>query len=430
MIKNIFILTAAIGLLVNLLSDVEVLRQNKVTVQSGDWVEHGYKVLQEIDGLKISILEAQLAGTVDNSLHEKIGSLNAMVQDIPSQMQLSHKLGKISDSDLIAKKFNPAVNILAEMASSERALLTVRKSTDAEENSKALSKALYASVFDMVLIALFLAFFLYERRSYLRIHNRLIATLFDVESNNRKLHDALIKKSNQLKTTVYDLKNPLGSIRGFAELMTEETGGQGAISEMASMIQKVSNNSLTLVSALLNEFGGEPIPKESLNISECLSEACDFLQPTAQSKNQKIHFENISYNSTLVGHKHQVLDLFFNIIGNALKFSPKGSEISVSCRNKNGGCEVQIKDAGPGFAQDDFPKLFRPSVTLSAKPTGEETSHGLGLFSAKAIVDELGGSIYITNAKEGGACVNITFPIKSIPIGIQSKSLRTNEDMI
>jgi signal transduction histidine kinase len=84
--------------------------------------------------------------------------------------------------------------------------------------------------------------------------------------------------------------------------------------------------------------------------------------------------------------------------------------VFVECLMSGAHHEIRVKDQGPGFAAEDFPKLFSLNSKLSAVPTGDEVSTGIGLYSVKLAVDSFQGQISIVNNPDRGACVSILFP--------------------
>ncbi len=111
--------------------------------------------------------------------------------------------------------------------------------------------------------------------------------------------------------------------------------------------------------------------------------------------------------------KQKIQDIFYNILSNALKYSPLGSVVLVSIVSDSQHDSVQIRDQGPGFSKEDFEKIFQPGAKLSALPSGGESSNGIGLYSVKNTVDSLQAEVDIRNNKDRGACVTIKFPRKS-----------------
>jgi signal transduction histidine kinase len=151
--------------------------------------------------------------------------------------------------------------------------------------------------------------------------------------------------------------------------------------------------------------------KEDVRVIDCVKDVCSFLDPIAKKKDQKILFENKAVDFSIWSSRQPIQDVFYSVIGNALKFSPASTKILVSCSDDGDFHNVQVKDQGQGFTQNDLSMLFIPGNKLSAKPTGDEESTGIGLYSAKRAVEKLHGSIEINNNPDRGARVIIRFPI-------------------
>jgi signal transduction histidine kinase len=411
MIKRMLIAAVAVGIIVNFLADLNVLHQSNYSVSTGQWVFHKYEVTKSIDAAKISILQSQLKKKTIPQVREQFKKLGNLVQDTPPQQILSQRLLKLSDHDLTITHHNPAIDILSQMSAAESSLLTAGLNEDSKANGDSIDKALFANSIDVLLIFLFIWFFFYERRNALKLQTAISKTLVQVETTNQQLQLAIINSDAKFKTIVHNLKNPLGSIRGFAELIYDEAANKDSVIEMANIIQRVSNSTLTLVGTVLQESSIETQPKELLRLSDCLNDVCLFLDPLAKEKKQNIKIKNDCPEFYLWGHRQQVQDIFFNLISNAIKFSPKGSQISVTSATSGAFNEIQIIDQGPGFSKDDFSKLFIVQAKLSAKPTGNESSTGFGLYSAKLAIERLNGTIAATNNVDHGACICVRFPM-------------------
>ena len=107
--------------------------------------------------------------------------------------------------------------------------------------------------------------------------------------------------------------------------------------------------------------------------------------------------------------KLKIQDIFYNVIGNAIKFSPPGSAILIDGTDFADFFEIRIRDQGPGLTPEDFTKLFNLGGKLSARPTAGENSTGLGLYSVKQALEAMGGSIEVKNNDDVGACFTIRF---------------------
>lgn len=407
-------LAAIIGLIVNFNIDMAMFQQQKQSVSTGSWVNHGYENIKAIDKTRIALFESYSQRESVKHLEEKIHALNLLQWDFPSQKKHAAELAEVPPTALLNERFNWALQTLAKMSDAEEVALSERIKNDEKLNSQTLTEALYSNAFDILLILLFVTFFFYERKKALNLQRSLAKTLLDIEKSNHDLQAALAQKKMLFKSTVHDLKNPLGSIRGFAELISDEPDNKDSILKMARVIQKVSNNSLSLIGELLRDNENSEKIEEEFKALDCLRETCAFLAPIAAEKNQKIKLDIRSRDFMLLGRRHQIQDVYFNLIGNALKFSPWSAFIEVECVEDHDFYLIRISDQGPGFSADDFSKLFQPGVKLSAQPTGKESSTGFGLYSARQTLNEFGGHIEVANRQSGGACVCLRIPKRNV----------------
>ncbi|MBC7419786.1 MAG: hypothetical protein H7328_03575 [Bdellovibrio sp.] len=413
MTRKVFFGTIAFGLVLNIWSDLSVYQVNKIGIGTGEWVNHSYQALQEIDAIKLQVIQSQLEKKAVPNIHSTIQNLGALVSDIPSQKSRASLLAELPDHQFIELGQNKALQILAELNSAGKSLLEERLYHDQEISAEITQRSIFANIVDLFLIFAALALFLYEKKLATRLQKALTSSLAHVESVNQRLQNTLFKRNSKFKIAVHDLKNPLGSIKGFAELLQDEAGNNKSILEMTQIIQRISNNTLSLVGSVLdndNDNDSDLIPKEEVKVLDCLEETCAFLEPVARNKTQKIQIENGFCDFTFLGSRQKIQDIFYNLIGNALKFSPTGSSVSVGCFDDGNFHAIQISDQGPGFTKNDFSKMFQPGAKLSAKPGAGESSTGIGLYSAKQAMDSFNGTIEVTNNSDRGACITIRFP--------------------
>jgi signal transduction histidine kinase len=100
-----------------------------------------------------------------------------------------------------------------------------------------------------------------------------------------------------------------------------------------------------------------------------------------------------------------------NLISNAIKYSPIGGRIELSLDLQADGAHIRVKDEGPGMSENDISRLYGRFQRLSAKPTGGESSTGLGLSIVKRIIDLHGGAIDAESAGPGrGTTFTLTLP--------------------
>ncbi|RYD62084.1 MAG: ATP-binding protein, partial [Verrucomicrobiaceae bacterium] len=99
------------------------------------------------------------------------------------------------------------------------------------------------------------------------------------------------------------------------------------------------------------------------------------------------------------------------LLSNAIKFTPPGGTVRLEWVLERDEAGFEVSDTGPGFAAEDLPKIFSRYARMSARPTGGETSTGLGLSMVKRLVDEEGGRVRLVSEPGEGAVFRISFPI-------------------
>jgi signal transduction histidine kinase len=107
----------------------------------------------------------------------------------------------------------------------------------------------------------------------------------------------------------------------------------------------------------------------------------------------------------------RLMQLFQNLIGNAVKFCKPGGTVTITSRTQGRYGQIEIADSGPGIAADDLPHIFDPYFSASRKH--QKNGTGLGLYIAKGIVDAHGGQIRCHSEPGVGTTFNVTLPLVS-----------------
>ena len=131
----------------------------------------------------------------------------------------------------------------------------------------------------------------------------------------------------------------------------------------------------------------------------------------AQRKNIRLHATYSEIPQVQFDEKriNQVVD---NLISNAIKFSPLGTDIYISMGQEGDMAKVSVRDQGPGISVEDQARLFGEFQKLSARPTGDESSTGLGLSIVKKIIEEHKGSILVESKAGEGSTFIFKLPLE------------------
>lgn len=224
-----------------------------------------------------------------------------------------------------------------------------------------------------------------------------------VEERTHQLREANKEKDEILGIAAHDLKSPLHAILlqvGLAKMMVEMKQQEKAISRLNDIEDDVRRMS-DIISNILEiskiETGNIRINKSKINISLILDDLIQTYSDLANKKSIQIQVE-IDARIRVETDKHIISQIFENLISNAIKFSNENTIINVKLKkNKNGSVVFDVEDQGLGMSQEDMTKLYTKFARLSAKPTGDENSTGLGLYILKKFVELLGGSIQCTS---------------------------------
>jgi len=216
-------------------------------------------------------------------------------------------------------------------------------------------------------------------------------------AKQQKLFELVQIKNKFIGIAAHDLRNPAISIRGFSELLLR---GKEKLSdeqrEFISIIHSTSNNMLELLNDLLDlsqiESGKLDLKKQPGSLKKMLEERLRLYRLQADNKRITIHTDLSEIEPFAFDHRRigQALD---NLISNGLKFSPPGTNIYLTLRTDDTTAVFSIQDQGPGIPPEEQGLLFNEFQRLSIRPTGSESSTGLGLAITKRIIDAHGGRV-------------------------------------
>jgi signal transduction histidine kinase len=226
-------------------------------------------------------------------------------------------------------------------------------------------------------------------------------------------------QSEILETVAHDLKNPLSVILGRAEMLDElVTSGNAGAEKMEMQVVQIKGSARRLTEMvdqlMANASTGVldiAVRWEELNLANLVREVSESNRTLAARKGQNMSL-TIPERLVTRGDPDRLREALDNIIGNAVKYSPLGGDIAVSVTEEAGEPVIRVSDSGPGFAPEDLGRMFGRFQRLSAKPTGGESSTGLGLSITKRIIELHAGDISVEpNGGVGGS----TFVVRLKP---------------
>lgn len=232
-----------------------------------------------------------------------------------------------------------------------------------------------------------------------------------------QLSRANAAKNKFLGMAAHDLRNPLASIRGLAEFLSDGTVGSLTPDqlELISLIHQASQSMVTLVNDLLDvatiESGELKLQTAPALLSELIEKSVTLNALESARKRTRILFAERAVAPPINLDSDKTRQVIDNLLSNAVKYSPPGSTVQVALGIMDDGTQViRVRDQGPGIPENERDRLFKDFGRLSAQPTGGEKSTGLGLAICRKIVEAHLGTIIAENHPAGGCEFRVLLP--------------------
>ncbi|MFK7775463.1 MAG: ATP-binding protein [Saprospiraceae bacterium] len=249
---------------------------------------------------------------------------------------------------------------------------------------------------------------------------RLIERAMEVSSEElRNSHKNLAEQNEELELFVskvsHDLKAPIRTINSFAQLIGRElkkSGGDEKILDYLSFITNGAQNMHLLIENLLfhARLGLKLELEDRIDLNELIPVVKNNLGGLIQENRATIIIEDLP---VVYGRSHEVLQLFQNLMGNAIKFKKKEVDpiVKIICNEKESEYIISIEDNGIGIENKDKANIFGAFQRLNGASDYEGT--GLGLSICKKIIDNIGGRIWVESEYGKGTIFVFSLPKSS-----------------
>ena len=246
-----------------------------------------------------------------------------------------------------------------------------------------------------------------------RAFARMERALERVSEVNVRLKKLDTEKNEFLGVAAHDLKNPLNIILGFAEMIA---GGRNndRVHEDAQYIIAAADRMISIITQLLDvnaiEQGRFPLEIAACDLAVISHQVTVSFSAAAEKKQISIYAAGPLMPALVMADAkatHRILD---NLLSNAIKYSPPGRDVFVRMRSYPDGVFWEVQDQGAGITEADQTRLFQKFTKLSARPTGGESSTGLGLSIVKMLAEAMHGTVECTSKPGEGATFSLRLP--------------------
>ncbi|RVU36045.1 hypothetical protein EOI86_12455 [Hwanghaeella grinnelliae] len=223
-------------------------------------------------------------------------------------------------------------------------------------------------------------------------------------------------KSQFLATMSHELRTPLNAILGFAELIRDRVMGEDVpetYSDYAGHIHDSGAHLLELINDVLDiakiESGKVETEREEFDLA-------DYLRPVVEGFSAKAVKQELAFTARIpeaplpcFADPRSVRQILTNLVGNAIKYTPKGGLVAVTVRELNANeVIIEVEDTGVGIAEKDQKRVFQPFEQVDNKYSRQSEGSGLGLALVRQLVDLNGGCLALRSVPGEGSCFSVT----------------------
>jgi len=253
-------------------------------------------------------------------------------------------------------------------------------------------------------------------QSVIAMHN---AELFrEVEERGQQLQVANEHKSQFFANMSHELRTPLNAVLGYAELLVD--GLYGPMPEKAiEVLERVQANGrhlLGLINDVLDiskiEAGQLTLSMADYSLRSVIESVMASTESLAEAKGLALTAEITEDLPVGRGDERRLAQVFLNIVGNAIKFTEKGS-VSIRAKAESGVFDVTVRDTGPGIAPQDQVRIFHEFQQVDASHTRQKGGTGLGLAIARRLTEMHGGTISLISELGAGSEFRVLLPVRA-----------------
>jgi len=256
--------------------------------------------------------------------------------------------------------------------------------------------------------------------SQMNVHGKIMFTGIVRDITERKRLDRM--KSEFISTVSHELRTPLTSIRGSLGLILGKSADMLPVKarKMLEMATRNSERLTLLINDILDlekiESGSLVFEFRTLDLLALCRQAIEDNEGYAREHQVRLKLVSILGQAYVSGDEHRLLQVFANLISNAVKYSPQDGEVTISVAILDGSYRIEVRDQGTGIPEEFRSRIFQRFAQADSSDTREKGGTGLGLSITKAIVERHDGTIDYESEQGKGTVFHFELPMAQAPI--------------
>lgn len=233
----------------------------------------------------------------------------------------------------------------------------------------------------------------------------------------RELEELNTHKESVMAILSHDLRSPLSAIIGTAKYLKDNFRKMKpeAVQEMLNLLYESSTDELDMLDYLVEwariKYAADTFSPSSIKLTDYIDKVFETLNDTASINTINLH-HTVEAGTNVFADGKMLISIIQNIVGNAIKHTGKGGNISVSAKRKDDKIIVQVKDSGVGMSQEIMKKLFTPQMKTLSESRQKDKGAGIGLLLVKGFLEKNGGEIWVESVEGKGSSFYFTLPVE------------------
>jgi signal transduction histidine kinase len=220
-----------------------------------------------------------------------------------------------------------------------------------------------------------------------------------------ELHSLQTMREMFFRTVSHDLKGPISNLRMaqyiLSDMFAHDPDVRLVLENVEMSLNGMQDMIQTFLDAAMLQSGTLELNIDRVPMNDVVQRVIDQYTLSARARNIQLH--TFPTEHCVLADRRLLMQVLGNLIGNALKFSPHNSMIMVWSEGDQHWVRINVADQGPGIPFEERKNLFQMFGKLSVRPTGSETSTGLGLWIVKNLVEMQGGKVGVDCPPDGGS---------------------------